>query len=488
MKFPGFIGPSYQLSSLNVDCQRCVNLYPELDEIGTAKDQSVGALVGTPGLSAPLLTLPTSPYRGSYLANDGKNFYVVGGNVLYLVSTSYVATPVGTIGTSAGPVSMADNGIQLMIVDGVNGWWTTLGSASLTQVTSPNYLGPASQVKYEDGRFILNIPGTNQFFVSDQLAVTFSGAFDSKSTMPDPIIGIETLLRNVWLFGANTTEVWFDAGNPPPSTPFSLIQGAFIEVGLAAQFSLKKINNTLFLVGQDDTHGVATVYMVNGGFQPQRISTQAVEFVMQNLGDISGTTAWAYEQNGHNFYCLNFKNSSGVSVSSTTWCYDMSTGLWHERAYLSQGIYQRSLIEGHDVFNNVHIVGDYQSGNIYQLSQEIYTDNGNPISRQRTFPHMNAEMRRIFYNALQIDFQPGVGIDGIGQGVDPQAMLQFSDDGGHSWSNEKWGSMGKIGQGKKRLIFRRLGQARDKVFRLTITDPVKVVLIGAEFYGSAGSK
>lgn len=486
MRFPGFIGPSYQLRSVNVDCQRCVGLYPEFDEMGTAKEKSIGSLIGTPGLSAPLLTFPTSPYRGSLVANNG-TYYVVSGNTLYIVSSLFVATSVGTLTTSTGPVSMKDNGITLMLVDGAHYYYSLLGSLTLTQGSSPNFLGPATQVDYQDGRFIFNIPGTNQFFVSDQLATTFSGPFDAKASQPDSLVGFLSDHRNLWLFGQKDTEVWFDAGNPPPSTPFSIIPGGYIEVGLAAQFSIKKFNETIFFVGQDDTHGIGTVFMIQG-FTPVRISTHAVELAIQGYGDISGTTAWGYQDGGHNFYCLNFKNASGQSVANSTWCYDMATGLWHERCSLSQGLFQRSIIEGHDYVFNQHVVGDYSSGNLYQMSSSIYTDNGAYIPRQRTFPHLNADMNRIFYSELQLDLEPGTGIDGSGQGTNPQAMLQFSDNGGNSWSNEKWASLGAIGNKRTRVIWRRLGQARDKIFRITITDPVKVVLIGAELLAGAGAE
>jgi hypothetical protein len=485
MRFPGFIGPSYTLRSVNVDCQRCVNLYPEFDETGSAKEQSVGSLIGTPGLSTPLVTLSTSPFRGSFRASDG-TFYAVSGNKLYKISSSWVSTVVGTILTATGPVSMADNGISLVLVDGANGWSSTLGSTTLTKITSLNYLGAARRVSYLDGRFIFDIPNTNQFFVSDQEAVTFSGYFDAKSSSPDLLVAHMVDHRNLWLFGESTTEVWFDAGNPPPATPFSLIQGGYIETGLAAKFSLQKLSNTIFFLGKD-ARGAGIVYSIQG-FQPIRISTHAVELAIQKMGDVSGTTSFSYQENGHEFYALNFKDASNQSVSDTTWVFDLRTGLWHERAYLSQGLFQRSLIEDHTFIFNKHVVGDYSSGNLYELSSNTFTDNGAYIPRQRVFPHINADMRRIFYSALQLDLEPGTGIDGSGQGINPQAMLQFSDDGGNSWSSEKWAGIGAIGEKANRVIWRRLGQARDKVFRVTITDPVKVVLIGAELYAGAGTK
>lgn len=472
------------MRSINIDCQRSVNLYFEPDESHEAKEGSVGALIGTPGLSSPLLTLGASPIRGQFVASNGA-LYVCAGNKLYTISTSWVATSVGTINTSGGPVSMADNGIDLVLVDGSNGWYTALGSSSLTQITDPNYLGNATQVRYQDGVFIFNIPGTNQFFVSDQLAVTFSGYFDSKATSPDSLIGTLSDHRNLWLFGSSTTEVWFDAGNPPPSTPFSLIQGGYVEAGCAAWATIKKLDNTVFMLGRDP-RGAGIVYAITG-FQFQRISTFAVEYAISTYGDISGSTAWTYQDGGHQFYCINFKNASNQSVANTTWCYDLMTGLWHERVSTSNGAFNRHIVECHSFFNNVHVVGDYSSGNLYQLASTIYSDNGNPRTCQRIFPHTSSNLDRVYHSQFQIDFEAGVGLDGSGQGTDPMAMLQWSNDSGHTWSNEHWTSIGEIGETKQRAVWRRLGQARDRVYKVTVTDPVKVIMINAQLNAQEGT-
>jgi hypothetical protein len=62
-------------------------------------------------------------------------------------------------------------------------------------------------------------------------------------------------------------------------------------------------------------------------------------------------------------------------------------------------------------------------------------------------------------------------------------MLRWSDDGGHTWSNEHWKSMGKAGEYGKRVIWRRLGMTqkiRDRVYEVSGTDPVKIAIVGAE--------
>jgi hypothetical protein len=69
----------------------------------------------------------------------------------------------------------------------------------------------------------------------------------------------------------------------------------------------------------------------------------------------------------------------------------------------------------------------------------------------------------------------------------PKVMLRWSDDGGHTWSNEHWASMGQIGQYGRRTFWRRLGMTmkiRDRVYEISGTDPVKIAIMGAELRAS----
>lgn len=488
MRFLGFIGPSYQLNSVNVDCQRCINLFPELNEIGTGKDREVAWLAPTPGLRL-LQTVGAGPIRGSWTASNG-SFFVVSGNTLYQMSSAWVATSLGTLNTTAGRVSIADNGLQLVVVDGGSNcyvWDFTL--LTFTLVPFPAFgvfPAGASQVVYQDEYFIFIVPNSQLFFISGLKEVTFNALdFSSSEANPDNLIALLSDHKNLWLFNGNTTEVFFNSGastvvdgSLQALFPFTPISGAFVENGLAAAFSVAKMNNTVFWLGADDK-GNGMVFEASG-YQPIRISTSAVERAIQSYGDISGATAFAYQDGGHSFYVLNF------TAANATWVFDVTTKMWHERAFTFEGALQRHLAETHSFAFGIHVVGDYQSGNIYQLTSDVYTDNGAAITRQRVTPHISTDMVRQFFSNFQLDIEGGTGIDGVGQGVDPQAMLQFSDDGGHSWSNEKWTSIGKIGHTKGRAVWRRLGHSRNRVFKVTITDPVKVAMIGAELNFAPG--
>lgn len=476
MRFKGFIGPSYQLASIEIDCQRTINLYPQMDEAQTGKDGEVMALIGTPGLSL-LGTYGTGPIRGVWYTTTGV-LYVVSGNTLYSVSSTWVATSIGTLLTSSGPVDVADNGFQLVIVDGLNGYYVDFTiPGTLTQITDLNWLG-SNKVTYQDSYFIFSAPNSAEFYLSDLNGITFTApANTAKNGLPDKIIAQVSFNRNLWLFGDLTTEVWFDSGDN--LNPFQYISGSMMEYGCAAAFSIAQLFNTIFWLGKDKT-GSGVVFMANG-YAPQRISTHAVETAIQSYSRHDDAIAFSYQENGHQFYILTFP------TGNATWVFDLETQMWHERAYTSQGQFQRIRANCYaHAFGSTHVVGDYANGNLYQMSSNVYSDNGAAITRQRITPHTSADMNQVFYKRLQLDIESGVGLDGIGQGTNPQAILQWSNDSGHTWSNEMWASFGAIGKTKQRAEFRRLGHSRDRVFKVTITEPVKVVLLGAELEVEGG--
>ena len=478
-RFPGFIGPSNQLSSVNADAQRTVNLYLERIESGAGKEGEQWALIGTEGLRT-LLTLPTLPVRGVFTASDG-TAYAVGGNKLYSLSSSWVASELGTLNTSTGPVSMDDNGTYLICVDGSRfGYTYNLTSATFAQITDEDFPG-ATQVTYQDSYFLFTGLNGEEFGFVDDDELDFDALdFSSAAGSPDDMVGILSDLQNVYMFGEKTTEVFYNCGDA--ADPFIRTQGAIIPVGCMAAFSIQPLQGAVYWLGQSDK-GAGIVYRAKG-LSPERISTHPLESIIRGLiadgQDMSTARAWAYEQGGHAFYCINLPGAE------TTWVYDLATEEWHERAYLLNGDYSRHRADCHAYAHGTNIVGDYESGKIYALDPEAYTDAGNPIVRERITPVVSKNLKLITHHALEIDMEAGVGLTGTGQGTDPQAMLQFSDDSGHTWSNERWTDIGEIGKRKTRAIFRRLGTARNRVYRFRISDPVKVTILGAEINPEEG--
>lgn len=471
VRLKGIVGPAYTLQSLNADCQQCINWFPEQYELGSGKEREVASLAPTPGLRL-LFNVGAGPGRGAYVAKNG-TLFVVSGTGLYKVAADYTTTLVGTLsGANGTPVSMCDNGTLLFIGDNL-GYTSTISGGNFARITSDEFNG-ASTTSFQDGYFIAtSTNGAGQFQISDLYSGNFDGlSFATAEGAPDGLMAHLSSNRNLWLFGEFSTEIWFNSGNL--DFPFQRNDGAFIEFGCAAKYSPAKVGNTVVWLGKD-SRGQGIVWQAQG-FQPKRISTNAMEQELAGYATISDAVAWTYVEAGHAFYVLSFP------TANKTWVFDEATQLWHERSYFSNGETTRHRAMCHAFFNGDHVVGDHTNGNFYALESSALTDNGAEIRRVRTGPHYSVGMRRSTYHSVQLDMGVGVGLDGATtvQGHDPHVMMQYSDDGGHAWSNEKWRSIGKLGRYETRVVWRRLGVSRDRVFRFVITDPVRATILGAE--------
>jgi hypothetical protein len=466
-QFP-LVGGAYQSRSLNLDAQRCINLFPVLGESGNAK--SVRALFGTPGLRR-LATLAGGAIRGLYRPSTGDAIAVAGYNV-YRVATDFTATLVGTIDSNDTVASIRDNGTTAVLVTGEHGYKLDLAANTLTEITDDGFYG-ATCVSYNDNSFILDRPNTNQFYISAaDGSVTFDPLdFASAESNAEPIVSHIVNHGQVLLFKRTVTEVWGDSGNA--DFPYSRDGNALIEQGCAAAHSVVDLDNSVFWLGEDKNgHGV--VWRLNG-YTPQRVSHDGVEKAIQGYSDISDARAYAYQQEGETFYVLNFPSANA------TWVYGVKANLWHERAWRDPDTTQlnRHRSNCHMLWAGLHVVGDWENGALYALDLDCFDDDGDPLLALRSSPHVaDGDYRRIRFHGLQVDVEAGVGLN-VGQGDDPQMMVRWSDDGGHTWSNLRTTPMGRIGQYRARARVRRLGAGRDRVFEISISDPVKRVILGA---------
>jgi hypothetical protein len=466
------LGSSYVVRSVNAADNKMVNLFPEIVPEG-GKDP--GYLQRAPGLKL-LNTVGFGPIRGlwAFSAQDGTGF-VVSGTQLYKINNSYTPTLIGTV-SGTGPVSLADNGTQLFIACNGPSYIYNNTTGAFGPITDPDFPG-AVTVCYLDGYFVFNEPNSQKLWVTQLLDGTSIDPleFASVEGSPDGLVAVAANFREVWAFGTNSIEVWYDAGNT--DFPLQRIQGAFNELGCAAPFSVAKMDNGMFWLGRD-RRGQGMVYRANG-YSGVRVSTHAVEWQIQTYGDISNAIAYTYQQDGHSFYVLVFPDAN------TTWVYDAATQAWHERAGFANGAFTRHRSNCQMAFNNKIVVGDFENGNIYSFDLDYFSDNGSPqkwLRSWRALPSGQNDLKRTTQHSLQLDIESGVGIN-LGQGSDPQVMLRWSDDGGHTWSNEHWSPIGKIGQYYRRVFWRRMGMTlkiRDRVYEITGTDPVNINIMGAE--------
>ena len=501
MKSP-ILGSSYVARSVNAADARMVNLFPEIvPEAG----KEPAFLNRAPGLKL-LSAIGTGPIRGlwAFSSDDGIGF-VVSGDQLYKINNTYAGTLVGVV-SGSGPVSMADNGTQLFIACNGPSFIYNNATGVFSVISDPDFPG-AVTVCYLDGYFVFNQPNSQLMWVTELLDGTSIDPlnFASVEGSPDGLTAVASNFREVWAFGTNSIEVWYDVGGT--GFPLQRIQGAFNELGLAAPYSVAKMDNGLFWLGRD-RRGQGIVYRANG-YTGTRISTHAVEWQIQQYADMSDAIGYTYQQDGHSFYVLIFPSAN------TTWVYDASTQAWHERAGFSEGQFTRHRSNCQMAFNNKIVVGDFENGNIYAFDLNYYSDNGSVqkwLRSWRALPTGTNTLKRTAQHSLQLDAETGLYMDPVNGGstyivtqnsegittentqflIDdaiyqinpqPRVMLRWSDDGGHTWSNEHWKYMGAIGQYYYRTIWRRLGMTvklRDRVYEVSGTDPVKIAIMGAE--------
>jgi hypothetical protein len=323
------------------------------------------------------------------------------------------------------------------------------------------------------------VPNTGQFQISGLNDVTYD-ALDVATAegRPDSLVMLISVNRRLWLFGEQTTEVWWNSGNA--DFPFERNESAFIEAGTVSAGTCVRAGGSVVWVGSDE-RGRGTVWY-GQGVQPQRISTHAIEYALSQRSRLAEAFAFAYQQEGHEFYQLTVPGTDDGTEAGGTWVYDFSTSQWHERSYLDpdDGEQPHRASVATVAFGRV-VVGDREDGRVYTYDLDYYTDDGDPIRRLRQTPHISQEEKRIRFNSLELQAETGVGLsEDIGN--PPIVTLSWSDDGGHTWSNEldREASSGEIGEYRVRVKWRRLGVGRDRVFRIATSAAVPVTWLGAE--------
>ena len=468
-----------------------------------ATNGSTTFTLSTTSGGAGVVTTVGTPTGLTYSVNNTTMTVTAVAGTLYLgqtiQGTGLAATTIITaLGTGSG-------GIGTYTVNNAQSLTSrTMYALNFTQIpTTDGAFSGGGTVDIVDNYFVYNRPNTQQFAASDALSpITRALSFSSKDGAPDNLVSLIVDHREVYLLGERSSEVWVDAGTSPFA--FQRIPGTSTQHGIAAQFTMARLGNSFAYVSRND-RGQGQVVMMNG-YAPQRISTHAVENSIKDQF-IEDAIAWSYQLEGHEFYVVTFPSID------LTWSYDTSTAMWNKWLWVdNENVYHRHRGNCAALFQGLVIVGDYENGKIYQLDPDNYTDDDGPIRRLRRCPHLVTDFLRQYFSTLQIQFQPGVGLSGITQSisnsaiagiaiaglavagttgteisnVNPKAMLRWSNDGGSTWSSERWVGIGEQGQYKHRAIWRRLGFARDRVFEVVVTDPVKAVIVSADLIAEAG--
>jgi len=393
-----------------------------------------------------------------YVAGDtlsvvpGTSFVISGSqNVQYSTDGTTLFIVAGDIGTVYG-LHLATNQLQVMGPSQGDGWQ------------------PASSTTYIDSYCVFTQRNSNQFFWTDSYSTNAEGLnFATMETNANIAVACLSNNEDLWLFGQNVIEIWYNAGGGTTgNVTFSRRQGILIETGCASAYTVKKLNNTIMWLATDQRGG--PIVMLANGYIPTRVSSFAIEQMLAKCTDanIHAATAEAYQDKGHYFYKLD------VVGLNTSLIFDVTTYLqtqnasqgWHKRQYSAGIKATRSIAQGHAYYLNKHLTGDMSTGNLYCYDDTNATDNGMPITRIRTSPHVSNAITRNRYAALQVDYTPAPGTSQV---VIPQYQIEFSDDGGKTYGDPRVGSLGAVGEYQNYVQEFGFGIARNAVFRVTDT-------------------
>jgi len=447
-----------------VSSQRLVNMYSELQpEEVNAKSKVV--LFGAPGL-VQFATVGTGPIRAMHILNE--YVYVVSGSQFYRLASDGSSDLLGSgILAGTGPVSMDDNGVEVGVVDGQAGFIYNSDNLTWQQISDVNFY-PANTISHNETYFLFDRKNTNQFFSSDSIqGLIYNPLFyGTAESLSDYVLATINHLQQLIVAGQRSIEIWYLAGGE--NFPWAKYTGAAIQIGMAGPLAWTKVREALLFIGND-----RNFYRLEG-VNAVRVSKHGTEQEWANYGDISDAFCFSITWEGHDFIYVTFP-----SVPKT-WCFDLTTGLWHERESTDSGNQPLGRWRANCAVAafNKQLIGDYESNVIGYQSSTDYTEYGNTIKGLAQGSPMHKNGNRVFMPRFELDIEAGMGLT-TGQGSDPQLVLSLSDDGGYTFNQVRWASMGRTGQYNARLRWCAMGSFYQRTMKLEVSDPIRRTIISS---------
>ena len=500
--FDAFIGGQNVRTPLFHNTEYTQNLYCETADPG-AMPRASKSLLSTPGLqsrthmvfpeSGPVFALSTSAGFLKSGLGTPRTFAVVARSgayhQLYEIKPDNTFQNFGSLpftGLSACRIIPGINALVIISIAVISpyGAYFPYQVPAITVITPDTNLPPGFSAgtapqpgftnpvdgDFQDGYFIFAKAGSAQFFISDPVNGFQYDALDYaiENDVPDTILALRSVAGRVWIFGRNRMVAWINTG--AAGFPFQRDNSSRIDVGAVNATSMTKLENTLFWLGRTPDGGVQA-YRLNG-YQPQRISTVAQEQAWQNYSTVDDAYAWSYQEEGHQFYVVNFPSAPG---NGKCFVYDDKEGLWHQRSFTFSGSQTLPIpsVHTHNPLVGGHIVGDRGAGKCYVMSRSYYTDLGNSIQRKRTAPHVFGASGRNRFHRFVLDTNTA------------QAKLSYSNDYGATYSTPRLADL----SGSDRPEWLRLGSSRsDRVFDVTVNDDTGPVVISGAYIDMAAGE
>ena len=469
MKIP-FIGQSYQDRSIRISNQQSINWYPEIEENESRNVITLQSVSGAREFTR--LPITKLGIRGMHFSEAQQKLFVVAGQALFEINSEGTIIEIGNIDGTTN-VSMVDrgattdgNGNQIVITTGSS--YYVFDKQGLDVISEA---GAASDVAFQDGFILFTRTNTDKLFVTE----TASDAriinvldFVQGGANSDLFVGLVQVERRIWVFGTDSISIYFNSG--AAAFPFTLVDGGSSNgFGLAGKDAKIVQDSRVYWLSVD-----GRIY-ANSGYRPARISNFGVENSIRTYADFSDCEVSEWSENGHKFIAFSFP------TADETWVYDASINMWHQRSSgLSGGIWRNRF--NTSAFKK-NLVADMEADVIGELDLDLFEEYGEPMVSRRITPVIHANQNLFTTDRLELVMEVGTQAT---QGFDPKLRLRWSDDSGFTWSNWVENDLGEVGEYQEKITWHSLGQAKNRVYDLKITDNTPRILIDCVVEGEVG--
>lgn len=375
--------------------------------------------------------------------HKSKHYAVIDSNFVSYDGTTLMT--LGQLNTTTGRCTMIFNdNDQVMISDGTTAYYWNGTALQLTTLPAGVTCG---KLAYLGGFGIFNQPGTGVFWITglNDFSTVDALDFATAESSPDNLVTVFTDHNELWLPGTTTTEVWQLSGGT--DFPFTAYTNAKMERGCGAALSYAAEDNTNFFLGDD------WIVYRSDGYRPLRVSTTPVEDMIANVSTSAKAAASSllYTWRGSKFLTITFGTELTIQLN-------IGTGLWNKAKTFGLEYWRIIGSAGHHSDYLLTVSG------IAQLAK-LNQDEGAVIYRGAVSAPGFADDKRISINEFFLQAEVGRAA----QGVTPNVMLRCALDG-ETFANERWRTLGLIGQYKNRAVWRNLGQGRSPVLEIGVTD------------------
>lgn len=402
---------------------------------------------------------PAAPVQGIFWSVGLQCFIIVAKGILYKMTAAGVVTAItGDDVPTTVPATFAENGTTVYVTAGgkmVKTDGTT--GAEETDAVAPTSV---THLTWLDSHIIANEVGTGRFWWTDAGAASWGATnYADANAAIDKIVALASLTRELYLFGTHSTEIWYNTGQTPAT--FQRQEGAYIERGCSAPYSVVKADNTLFWLDHERNF----VKLV--GRNPQSVSGP-VNKILRELSSVADVVASTFQHLNQHFIMLS------SSTNNLTLIYDyvldswFKWGVWSPTTftYDKWGIFSFCFSPE----NNLYVGLDYDT--------EVYTIGAEATDARfmlRTAHMSFGTYARKFFTKMEIRAKRGY----VTTATTPVFTLRWRNDN-KVWSQPRYLSLNATGDFDNVVEAHRLGSAKTRQFEFVQSDTAPFAIVGVD--------